>query len=493
MNSSSVGRWVKENWILPLAVFLSSALQFSFISRSSIWHDEAYSLWLIKYDYLEILTRTARDVHPPFYYLVLKFWTSIFGTTELAARSLSVVCVAGIIIFSYLLVKKLFGLGAARTAALFLAFAPFLLRYGQEARMYSMVALFLTAATFVLVCSLNSQSRKLLVLYSLCMALAFYTHYYAIFMVPVHWFYVGMRTHWHQHKRLKRQIDLISPWWWLANLAIVGLFSLWIPSAYAQFTRVQGGFWIPQVNSATLPSTVGHFLHYADFNNYPLVLRLSVLAMLILVVSIAVVMNSKQRANIILVASWAAAAPIAVFIISFIARPVYVDRYFVFSSVGFYVLLAILLYTKPLNYIYRMRPVIIAAVLVLFSYGIRNVYLQSNHKMSLVGDFTNTQYRNGDLLISGELYTYLDFSYYNNTNQPVYLFAPNGVSGYGETSLFYDQKHLVIRSYNDIPNKRIWIVGKVGDKDYYQQVPSTWKLDKTYRAKDSEVRLYLQS
>ena len=105
----------------------------------------------------------------------------------------------------------------------------------------------------------------------------------------------------------------------------------------------------------------------------------------------------------------------------------------------------------------------------------------------------NNQYRSGDFIVSGELYTYLDFSYYNATGQPVYLYAPGGVNGYGETSLIYDQPDLIVSSFDNISNNRIWIIGKAGEKDYFRKVPTSWKLQKTFNAKDSEIRLYVNS
>lgn len=493
MKSSDIGRWVKNNWVLPLAVALSASIQLSFISRSSIWHDEAYSLWLVKYNYAGILIRTARDVHPPLYYLILKGWTSIFGNTELASRSLSMLCVTGIIVISYLLIRKLFGIGAARTAALFLAFAPFMVRYGQEARMYGMVALLITAAIYTLVCALNAKSKKLLFAYSLLMALAFYTHYYAVFIVPVTWLYVLLRTHWQKNTRVKGEFSILSPWWWIANAVILLFFIPWVPSAVGQFSRVQSGFWIPAVSIETIPATVGQLLQYTSMSSYPLILRVGILLGLVILTITAVIANTRQRTSIALIGAWAATGPLLVFGISAIARPVYIDRYFVYAAVAFYMLLAILLYLRPINYLHKIRPIFICFVLILFSYGIRNVYLQSNHKMSQIGDFTNNNYENGDLLLSGELYTYLDYNYYNRTGQPVYLLAAEGISGYGETSLFYDQPELVINSLKDVNNKRIWLVGKSGDKDYWREIPSSWKLEKTLTAKDSEVRLYVQS
>lgn len=491
--SGVIRNWLSENWVLIIALATSLAVQLSFISKSSIWHDEGYSLWLIKFSPFEIITRTIRDVHPPFYYEVLKLWTTFFGTSEVAVRSLSSVCILGVIGFMYFLVKRLFGAGAARATAFFLAVAPFMVRYGQEARMYALVALLVTAATYYVVVALDQRSKAKLFLYAILMALAFYTHYYSVFIVPVQWLYVLLRTQWGGKKRTPGQLDLLSPWWWLANATIVLLFIPWLPSAYQQFTRVQGGFWIPAVTITTLPATIAQFLQYTSLDSWATAWRVLLAVMIVVLSTLAVVLNRKQRNSLVLLATWAILPLLVIFVLSAVSRPVYVDRYFVYASVAFYALLAVLFYVRPLNYLYKVRPVLLVLVLVIFGYGISNVYRQSSHQMREVAQFSNQDYRAGDQIISGELYTYLDYSYYNSTNQPVYLYAPKGISGYGETSLIYNQPQLVVESFSNVAAPRIWLVGKTGDKSYYQEVPTDWKLLGTKKAGDSEIRLYQQT
>jgi hypothetical protein len=82
--------WNKFDWIVlggSAAVF--SLLSLGNMARFSVWFDEAFGLYLIRSDYLQVAQLTAADVHPPMYYWALKLWTSIFGTSEIAARSLS--------------------------------------------------------------------------------------------------------------------------------------------------------------------------------------------------------------------------------------------------------------------------------------------------------------------------------------------------------------------------------------------------------------------
>jgi uncharacterized membrane protein len=55
----------------------------------NLWRDEAFSYLLAKEPISKMLPLTAGDFSPPLYYIVLHYWMSIFGTSEVALRSLS--------------------------------------------------------------------------------------------------------------------------------------------------------------------------------------------------------------------------------------------------------------------------------------------------------------------------------------------------------------------------------------------------------------------
>ena len=79
--------------VLLVGLVVFAAIAFGNATRASIWFDEAFSAYLIQFSYWDILVFTAEDVHPPVYYWLLKAWSTLFGTTEFALRSLSVVFV----------------------------------------------------------------------------------------------------------------------------------------------------------------------------------------------------------------------------------------------------------------------------------------------------------------------------------------------------------------------------------------------------------------
>ncbi len=469
-----------DRWYLAGALAAGAIVRFIGISRASIWHDEGYTMMLAPQSPVQILLRTGRDVHPPLYYLCLHYWMKLFGSSELAARGMSAVLMLGTIIVGFMLAKRLFGHQVARLAAVFLALGPFLVRYGQEARMYGMAAFLAVLASYLLVRARQSNRNGFWVAYSLTIAAGLYTHYYIVFVIALHWLYMVVKQ--------DQQRGLVNPKWWLSNVASLVLFLPWVPTAYHQFTRVQGGFWIPKPTVLTLPSTIGQFLTFTDLGVVTNWIRI-IVVLGFLALCGAFIAKKKYFPGNLLVVGLTFLAPVAVLILS-LKRPIYVDRYFVFAAVGFYILLAALLILMPP---WDKRPWLrwatVAVLVLTFAVGIRNVYSQAVHKMAAVGSYVNAGYQPGDEIVSGELYTYFDFSYYNHTGQTAKLIAAEGVSGYGETSLLYDRSAaLVVDDFSHVHplSGRIWVVGKPGPNDDFK-VPASWKLLDQFQAADSKV------
>lgn len=478
---------------LPLFVYLLTLVatipHFYNITKASIWHDEGYTMMLAPMGPIGILERTARDVHPPLYYLVLHYWLQLFGTSELAARSLSALCLLTAIPLAYLLMKRLYSERAAMVAAVLTAFSPFLIRYGQEARMYGMVALISLFATYSLVRALQDKSRAWWLIYALSIAAGLYTHYYVIFLIVVHWVYVAYLTNRQSGSGLK------NGWWWGSNVLAASIFALWLPSAIAQFARVQGGFWIPEPTVSTLPNTILQFLSFSSPDWLPTPIKLLIGLVLVGSTVGLWLAAKKYRSSTVLIASYAMLAPVAVFILSF-GRPIYVDRYFVFAAIGFSCLLAaIIVHGWPLANRPRLQQAKIAGLLLVSMVGIYNVYGGATHQMREVGAMVAANYQSGDEIVSGELYTFFDFDYYNQTDTPTKLYAQNGVNGYGESSLIYDRAdEIVITDLSSIrpASGYIWMVGKSGEgKAYFEQVPANWEPSTPrYLFRDSAVQRF---
>ena len=146
--------------------------------NQSLWLDEATTANVVHhFSYLQIITKFApTDFHPPLFYLLEKFWISLFGYSEIALRFPSVLASLLTGYFVYNIGKKLKNSSVGAWAAAFFLFNPLIIYYSQEARMYSLVTLFLIAALYFFL-------QKKYFLYNFFAALALSTHYAALFFL----------------------------------------------------------------------------------------------------------------------------------------------------------------------------------------------------------------------------------------------------------------------------------------------------------------------
>ena len=143
----------------------------------NLWRDEAFSFVLATKPLFQILSITVSDFNPPLYYVFLRYWMFLFGSTEIALRTLSLLFFLGTVYFAYEILKKIFVIPTNRALIYFtfICCNPFLLTYAFEARMYMMVTFFVTLSYYALLID-----RKKL--YIAAITLAFYTHYFSVFI-----------------------------------------------------------------------------------------------------------------------------------------------------------------------------------------------------------------------------------------------------------------------------------------------------------------------
>jgi mannosyltransferase len=190
-------------------LLLASCLRFYRLDAQSFWNDEGNSARLSERPVDLIVEGTASDIHPPGYYLLLHAWRVLFGHSEFALRSLSAVAGVALVLFTYLLGRRLFGEATGLMAAFLGAISPFAVYYSQEARMYALLAALAAAATYLLVRALEGYKRQdaggkarpascilLLASYVLTAAAGLYTQYAFPFILLVH--------------------NLVFALWWLA-------------------------------------------------------------------------------------------------------------------------------------------------------------------------------------------------------------------------------------------------------------------------------------
>lgn len=478
-------RW----WLWPLlATLLGSLVRWSFIAKASVWHDEGFSIMLARRSAAQIWVASARDVHPPGYYELLHFWMKLFGTSELAIRSLS--SLAGILTIplGYIIVRKIAGTRAAILASFVLALAPFLIRYSQEARMYGVLGLFLLIALYTIT-EIMQEPKNIwpYVVYTLAITAGMYTHYFAALAIVAFWFYLIQLTPISQWKF--RKSIWLSWRWWVANITALVLFIPWLPNMISQLRRGQGLSWLQPATIRTLPDTIWQFFSFTDGRDIFVVIYW-LAPIIILTAGVYVWLKDKSENKFARLLIIYFVVPIAIGLFISFKRPIFHERYFAFAAIALYMIIAI-----AIDWIANKRRwlfILLASILLVGeSVGVYIVYHQATHQMRQVAAQMNQNYQVGDKIIAGELYVYFDGSYYNHTGQTILLYTnDSSLNGYGESALLYDQ-NVYLDSYQNVSaGTRVWLIGKTGEHEYYNTIPANWKLLSEYDRGYSEIRLY---
>lgn len=264
---------------------------------SSLWFDESYTAYLISGDFGEIWDLTALDVHPPLFYFALKIWSMIFGSADVALRAFSLFFGALAIILLFHLVRyKTRKLSLSALSALLVAICPMFVRYGEEARMYTLVAFLVLATTFVFfvilerekastvferkrilakasTVSVKAPTRKApmaptkvptrkaparkapkwqYAIFAVLVAVGMYAHYFAAIA------YLTLVIYLIYRKRFNKR-------WLFTFLGAAVLYIPWLPSLFSQISSLSAGYWIEPVTLATIPNYLAEALVYKEY------------------------------------------------------------------------------------------------------------------------------------------------------------------------------------------------------------------------------------
>jgi len=203
VNVTAVSNWANR-LALPCLVAVAAALRLYDAGRLSLRLDEGQSLHFARlplkpYEAIyqhtpSLFQASAADVHPPGYLLLLHEWIARFGTDTVVLRLPSELAAIATIPLLYLLARRLYSHHIGLLASALGAASPFWIWHAQEARMYSFLVLFGTAATLGLVYAIEDRRIWGWVLFTLATSLGIYFHYFAIAVLAAHLVYVVIRA-----------------------------------------------------------------------------------------------------------------------------------------------------------------------------------------------------------------------------------------------------------------------------------------------------------
>ena len=165
-----------------LIVTLAFFLRFYNLGAQSYWQDEIIMVNITTSGFSEIVNQTTQNARPPLYVVASSIWASIFGTSEVATRSLPMIFSVLATAVFYILVREWFDERTAIIAALFMALSTFQIHHGQNHRYYALLVLNATASTLFYFRAIKNGNWRDFILWIVFGTAAFYSHTYGIFL-----------------------------------------------------------------------------------------------------------------------------------------------------------------------------------------------------------------------------------------------------------------------------------------------------------------------
>lgn len=478
----------KDYVALTLGGGLTVLLGLGNITRWSIWFDEAFSEHITRHSFFDIARYTAQDVHPPLYYWVLKIWRSLFGSSELALRSLSLFFLLVAVIFAYILARKVFSRRAAIVTLLLLAISPMLFRYGVEARMYTMELAIAVGATGALWFAYTNKSKKAWILYGVLAGLGMLTHYLSL----VVWIAQGLWLLW-QHKTGsfgKSVRSVLASGYMYSIIAGVAVTVAWVPFMVWQVVNIQGGgFWIRAVTMQTLPNLVGNMYTYLDADQaqgWCVVVLLAVIAATIYAARLAYrSFGGTKKAAYQLLLMTAIVPPLLLVIGSMPPlRSSFVDRYLLVSVAMWFVTSAVAItharqtkrFGRPADWLLAVTCFVLAAGCVqVYTVGNVNKDNTSIHTMRSAMRLVEVNGQEGEPIIADTSWHYYESSFYETPAHTVYFRSEDNTK-VGAYAMLRDETAHKITDMQAFAKEHpvAWFI-TVQPRDVGSRIPKDWR------------------
>jgi mannosyltransferase len=169
----------KQVWVSVVILLVGASLRLGFIQTHGFDSDEIFTIGFVQRSLgflISDFANTQYDVHPKLYYVLLHFWLSWAGISEISARfpSLAADILLGAILFES--TRAVFGNRAGLIAGVLWCANPLLVWNTAQVRMYGLLAMWTALSWLFLIKALGTTRLKWWIGFGLSTLAAAYTH-----------------------------------------------------------------------------------------------------------------------------------------------------------------------------------------------------------------------------------------------------------------------------------------------------------------------------
>lgn len=420
--------------VVVLLVSAGAVLRFAGIGDKSLWIDEAFSVWVARQPFEDLLRTTVDlDFHPPFYYSALRVWLAL-GDGEAALRSFSALLSVLTLPVVFFIGRHLGGRALGLLSMALIAVSPLNIAYAQQARMYALTTL---CAAVSLLCALVLlhgsgdarpaaagqlgpgrpwRARLWWAAFVVSTTLTMLSHNTAVLAWVAIAVFVALAVA--RPAARDRQADgspgrgfRRHPLQGVAGvatglLAAAVLWLPWLPHFVSQSRRVDEEFWLAP---PTMSTVLGHWHDlanaYAPEGGYRNYVLLGAGVLVVLGVS-----NLWNRGEAVLLLLLLVLVPVAVELLVSLRRPIFYSQTLIWTSVPFTVLLA--------AGILRLRVRALVAAVAVVAVALNLVAVGSYYRDGGREDwraavrYAAAHLHSGDLVLFSAAWSQIPFDYY---------------------------------------------------------------------------------
>lgn len=174
--------YIKENYretaiVVCITIFALMLRLIMLQNYGDLWLDEMYSWYFAhqKNVFLSVFELLKQDLHMPLYFIILHFWTKIFGQSDTSMHLCTLALTLPLIPLSFYTIKSLFSKKAGYYTAILLAINTFGIYYSIEVRFYGLVFVLALLSAFLFVKMLENFDEKYTLAFMIVHSLLIYT------------------------------------------------------------------------------------------------------------------------------------------------------------------------------------------------------------------------------------------------------------------------------------------------------------------------------
>jgi hypothetical protein len=315
----------RDRYLLAILFITGLVLKLLWTGRNPLAHDEPFTLYWAVRPFAEFLAMLGSENNPPLHFLIVRGWLAVTPMDPAWLRVPSALFSAAAVVPLYLLAHRSGGTRAAVVAGLLFTFNGHHYGFAHELRAYSLFTLLTIAALWQLVRLADGKPRAMFWLL-LMNVLLVYTHFFGWLVVGVEalcvLFVDDIRAHWRR-------------WSLIAMLTVLA----YVP--YAGIIIQRAGTSIAQGTWLSTPQLEEVYNMLWRWSNAP------VLAVVILALILFTLVRDRVKGLALgLGTIWTFVPLLGLYLVSQ-AVPVYLDRYLLFASPGWFLLAGVSVSRSP--------------------------------------------------------------------------------------------------------------------------------------------------